>query len=126
MKYNPQTGAIVMSDPLAVKLDQTIPQTMIGLADGILKLTGGVIGTAGGSGSEVDPLSIHLNGDNSCTYAGVVTRDVDGRITVFARTGGLTFTVTRDVNNRIATISDGTKTWTFTRTSNRITSWSVA
>ena len=69
--------------------------------------------------------SIHINGDNSCTYAGTVTRDGNGRITAFARTGGLTYTPTRDGNNKISSITDGTLVWTFTRTSNRITSWTV-
>ena len=69
--------------------------------------------------------SIHINGDNSCTYEGTVTRDGNGRITAFARTGGLTYTPTRDGNNKISSITDGTLVWTFTRTSNRITSWTV-
>lgn len=74
---------------------------------------------------ETDPYSIHINGDNSCTYAGTVTRDGNGRITAFARTGGLTYTPTRDGNNKISSITDGTLVWAFTRTSGRITSWTV-
>ena len=76
--------------------------------------------------TETDPLSLHLNGDNSFNFSGSVTRDANGLITSFLRTGGLTFTPTRDVNGFITSITDGTKTWTFTRTNGYITSWSVA
>jgi hypothetical protein len=76
--------------------------------------------------TETDPLSIHLNGDNSCNYEGTITRDTEGKITVFSRTGGLSFSPTRDSNGFITSITDGTKTWTFERdTSNKIIAWSI-
>ena len=78
-------------------------------------------------GSVTSTDSLHLNGDNSCNYSGSVTRDTNNKIVTFIRTGGLTFTPTRDGNGFISSITDGTKTWTITRNaSNRIISWSVA
>jgi hypothetical protein len=59
------------------------------------------------------------------TLSGTITR-TSGYISSVAKTGGRTLTVTRDGSNLISTIADGTRTWTFTRTANIITSWSVA
>lgn len=58
------------------------------------------------------------------TRSGAITR-VDGLISEVELTGGRTLTVTRDVNDRIESITDSTRTWDFTRTDDRITSWSV-
>jgi hypothetical protein len=57
------------ADARYIKLDQTTPQTMEGLADGLLNLTLGVVGTdtttaglaASALQSETDPLSLHLD-----------------------------------------------------------------
>jgi hypothetical protein len=68
-----------------------------------------------------------LDGSNSYNYSGTIERDVNGYIKKLIRTSGLSFDIVRDSNNRISTISDGTKTWTFTRNENNmITNWSVA
>jgi len=58
--------------------------------------------------------------------AGSITRDGDGLLTSASITGGKTYTVTRDANDLISTINNGTETYNFTRdTDNRITSWSI-
>lgn len=67
-----------------------------------------------------------LDGSNSSSYSGSVTRDVDGYIASVARAGGLTYTVTR-TDGLISSFTDGAKTWTITRNANGyITEWSVA
>ena len=58
------------------------------------------------------------------TRDGSITR-VDGLISEVALVGGRTLTISRDVDDRISTVGDGTRTWTFTRTSDQITSWAV-
>jgi len=60
------------------------------------------------------------------TRSGTITRDVNGRITIVAKTAGRTITITRDVNGYITSATDATNTWTFTRDINNIiTSWAV-
>jgi hypothetical protein len=46
-----------------------------------------------------------------------ITRDDNGKISVIAKSGGLTFTITRDINGRIESVNDGTRTRTFSRDS---------
>jgi len=59
--------------------------------------------------------------------SGTITRNGSGFITQIAKTGGRTLTITRDGNNYVSTIADGTYTWTITRNgSNYITSWTVS
>lgn len=103
---------------------------------------GGGSGTPGGSDTQVqfnDGGS--FGGDAGLTYnktydslyvgsvasilPGTVSRS-GGYISSVALTGGRTLTVTRS-GNYISSMTDGNKTWTFTRNaSNQITSWSVA
>lgn len=65
--------------------------------------------------------------DVSLELSGTINRDANDYITSVVKTGGRTLTPTRDVNGYISSITDGTKTWTFTRNlSNYITSWSVS
>ncbi len=59
------------------------------------------------------------------TLSGTITR-TSNLVSQIAKTGGRTLTITRDINNRIITVGDGTRTFTFNRTSNKITSWTVA
>ena len=57
--------------------------------------------------------------------SGTITR-VGGFISSVAKIGGRTLTITRDVNNYISSVTDGTNTWTYTRDGdNIITSWAV-
>jgi len=58
------------------------------------------------------------------TRAGSITR-VNGLITQIDKVGGRSLVVSRDINNRIATIADGTRTYTFNRTNGKITDWTV-
>lgn len=62
---------------------------------------------------------------SSTPLPGTVTRS-GGYISEIALTGGSTYTITRDGNNRISTIDDGTYTRTFTRGGDgTITSWTI-
>ena len=57
---------------------------------------------------------------------GVITRDGDGNLTKVELTGGRTIDVTRDIHGFIEEVTDGVRTWTFTRDGdNRIISWVV-
>lgn len=61
------------------------------------------------------------------TRAGTITRDASNYITQVALTGGSTTVVTRNgTTNLISSFTRGGKTYTITRTSNYITSWTVA
>jgi len=44
-EYRQDDASVVSSSPVYVKLDQTTPQTMTGLTDGVLQLINGVIAT---------------------------------------------------------------------------------
>ena len=58
--------------------------------------------------------------------SGVVTRDGENLISQVDLGNGRTYTVVRDVNNFISQISDGVRTWLFTRDANNyIISWIV-
>jgi len=60
------------------------------------------------------------------TRNGTITRDGDGLISSVALTGGRTLTLTRDANDAISSITDGTRTWTITRDGDGlISSWAV-
>ncbi len=69
------------------------------------------------TGDLITPSVIQTNG-------GTITR-AGGLISSVALTGGRTLTVARNSDNTIATINDGTRTWTFNRTSGTITDWTV-
>lgn len=57
---------------------------------------------------------------------GVITRDGDGNLTKVELTAGRTIDVTRDIHGFIEEVTDGVRTWTFTRdVDNRIISWVV-
>ncbi len=58
------------------------------------------------------------------TRNGTITRS-GGYISSVTLTGGRTLTVTRDGSNLISSINDGTRTWTFTRSSGLISSWTI-
>ena len=78
--------------------------------------------TAGTQGPQGIPGS---GGGSSVPLPGEVTR-TGGLISEIALTGGATYTIGRDVNDRIETIDDGTYLRTFTRDGNgRIESWTV-
>ncbi len=72
---------------------------------------------------------LHINSDVIGTdfvktLSGTITR-VAELVSSITKTGGRTLTIGRDINNRIQTINDGTRTFTFVRTNNKITSWGV-
>lgn len=57
---------------------------------------------------------------------GVITRDLSGNLTKVELAAGRTIDVTRDLHGYIETVTDGVRTWTFTRdVDNRIISWVV-
>ena len=59
------------------------------------------------------------------TRDGVITR-TDGYITKIEKTGGRTIDFTRDINNRVTSVTDSDRTWSFTRDiNNKISEWSV-
>jgi hypothetical protein len=59
------------------------------------------------------------------TLSGVITRTL-GKISSITKTGGRTINLTRDIYGYIASVNDGTRTWTYTRdVNNQIISWSV-
>lgn len=63
-------------------------------------------------------------GAESQFYPGNITR-VDGLISQVELVGSVTWTIAR-VGNYISTLTNGLKTWTFTRNgNNQITSWSI-
>jgi hypothetical protein len=80
--------------------------------------------SSGGS-SFTNPLTVDLVGtDFIKTRSGSITR-ASGYVSEIAKTSGRTITVTR-TDGYISSISDGTRTWTFTRNGdNQITDWSV-
>jgi len=105
--FNPITaqfdliGMTVVESAAYLKLDQSTPQSV-----------------TGGTPSF---------GDIRLVLSGTIMRNASNYITSIAKTGGRTITPTRDGNGYISSITDGTKTWTFTRNaSNLITGWSVA
>lgn len=57
--------------------------------------------------------------------SGSITRDGDGNITGIAITGGRTLSITYNVDGTVNTVSDGTRTWTFSYTDGLVSSWSV-
>jgi hypothetical protein len=60
------------------------------------------------------------------TRSGVITR-IDGYISQISKTGGRTIDFTRDINNRVTSVTDSDRTWSFTRDiNNKISEWSVA
>jgi len=87
------------TDPLSLHLNQTTPQTTIG----VFRLP-----------------------DMITTLSGTITRDTNNYITSITK-GTTTYTYNRDTNHLITSITDGTNTWTPIRNANNyITGWSVS
>ena len=70
-----------------------------------------------------DATYVRLDGSNRPD--GTITRTGD-YISSIALSDGRTLTVTRDANDRISSITDGTTTWTYTRNvDGEVTSWAI-
>lgn len=63
-------------------------------------------------------------GSLAAILPGAITR-AGQYVSTVVLSGGRTLTIAR-VGNYISSITDGTKTWTFTRTNNLVSSWAVA
>ena len=89
--------------------------------------TGG--GSSGSDDSKVDVAGDTMTGDLIgtdfiATRSGTITRS-GGKISEVAKAGGRTIIITR-TGDYISSITDGTRTWTFTRDGNNaITAWTV-
>jgi len=109
-------GTDYLSQTTGVKLDQTTPQTMTGLADGFLKLTTGVLGTGTVDLSGYVPYtgatgSVDL-GTHGLTAAQVTLKDSSAKTAVLSRSPTAnTFSLTNEVSKdaySIETIGNGT------------------
>lgn len=107
-------GKVIENTDEYIKLDQTTPQTITGLLDGVLKLVSGVIETE----------DLDLKYKQIIPISGSLTRDGNGYIQTITK-GTTTLTITRDGNNLISSVTNGTWVLTINRSGGYITSWSV-
>lgn len=70
--YEVSDDLVTVFDTHYLKLDQTTPQTLTGLSDGVLKLSSGVVGTEVLTGTPLRALNVTFDGSGMVPLAGTI------------------------------------------------------